>query len=241
MAAGRTPTLPTVRQSHPALHPVDPVGPPGDPTVEMPALPGLRRQELAPWSPHRSTAAARAAAVTPPAGTPATDGRDEPRGRRRGAHRGMAWILIGGVGLYLVIIALGLAGVLYVGRLSPPGLDRLTRPSGTTPVTTDSEGTADPASPAPAEPTGGGAGTATSDTTTAPPPGSSTASDVDDGAEATGAPPGDSDPSDVPTEPSSPAPTESSTTTTTEPSSPDSQSPSASHPHGGPPGHAGKP
>jgi hypothetical protein len=150
LATGRAPTLPTVRQAHPALQTGEHQGGrPGDATTQMPGDPRPRRQELAPWSPHPPPSAAYAEAVTPAGGTAVVEAdggdgsgtTDDPAandaGRRQRVRRRVGWVLIGGIGLYLVVIALGLAGVLFFGRLSPPGLDRLTRPTGSTKVETD--------------------------------------------------------------------------------------------------------
>jgi hypothetical protein len=91
-----------------------------------------RRRSAAPWA----TRPARAS-------RPVRSARPEPvpvfvddSGRRRRAGRMVGATLAVAVLTYLVVIGLSVAGVPYVGRLAPPGLDLLSRPSGDAGVVT---------------------------------------------------------------------------------------------------------
>lgn len=241
---GRTPPLRTVRQTHPALRPATrtPLADP-DATAELALDQRPRRQELAPWSALDADGGGGAAAAETPAdGTPAPVFVDD-SGRRHRVGRRVAWAVVAGVGIYMVVIALGLAGVLFVGRLAPPGLDRLVEPAGNTGVVGGPDVDETPL-PSTSEPTTDDAG---STSTVGDPAGSSsaaadstpaTASPLPTDAVTTGAETTASPPTEATTTTASPGRSSTTTTaptTTTTEGRPGSGSPPSSTPGGGRP------
>jgi hypothetical protein len=85
-------------------------------------------------------------------------------GRRRRAGRLIGAAVAVAVLAYLAVIGLSVAGVPYVGHLAPPGLDRLSSPSGDAGVVTGPavDEVPLPATPVPGTPDGAGTGEATS-------------------------------------------------------------------------------
>jgi hypothetical protein len=84
-------------------------------------------------------------------------------GRRRRAGRLIAAAVAVAVLAYLAVIGLSVAGVPYIGHLAPPGLDRLSSPSGDAGVVTGPavDEVPLPAAPDPSTPNGPGTGEAT--------------------------------------------------------------------------------
>jgi hypothetical protein len=93
------------------------------------------RQDLAPWARRRRPAQEPAPTIVA-ARVGAAPVFVDDSGRRRRIGRLVASSVVVAIAAYTAVIALNLAGVPLVGNVAPPGVDRLARPVGDTPVVT---------------------------------------------------------------------------------------------------------